>query len=93
MFVADVDYEKLHKHYPLLDPPTIAGDCTPNYIYCEPVAERILDIQLKIKLLITLLADAPCRVGSRMLYCLRVGLALKQSYHASPVECRRVITA
>ena len=33
MFVSGTDYEQLHKHYPLLAPSTIAGDCTPSYIY------------------------------------------------------------
>src|SRR6516165_215054 len=54
LFVSDVDYEKLHKHYPLLAPSTIAGDCTPSYIYYEPVAERIWTYNPKIKLLVIL---------------------------------------
>ena len=54
LFVSDVDYEKLHKHYPLLAPSTIAGDCTPSYIYYQPVAERIWKYNPKIKLLIIL---------------------------------------
>ena len=29
MFVSETDYEQLHKHYPLVGPSTIAGDCTP----------------------------------------------------------------
>ena len=33
-----VDYEQLHKHYPLVAPSTIAGDCTPSYIYFKPAA-------------------------------------------------------
>src|SRR5437762_3620696 len=52
MFVADVDYEQLHKHYPLLAPAKIAGDCTPSYIYHEPAAERIWKYNPQIKLLI-----------------------------------------
>src|SRR5439155_19714781 len=54
MFVSQVDYEELHKHYPPLGTPTIAGDCTPSYIYYEPAAERIRKYNPKIKLLILL---------------------------------------
>ncbi len=54
MFVADLDYEQLHKHYPLLAPAKIAGDCTPSYIYHEPAAERIWKYNPQIKLLILL---------------------------------------
>ena len=54
MFVSDVDYEELHKHYPLLAPSTIAGDCTPSYLYHAPVAERIWKYNPRIKLLILL---------------------------------------
>src|SRR5947209_4195778 len=53
-FVSHVDYEQLHKHYPLLAPSTIAGDCTPSYMYYEPAAERIWKYNPKIKLLIIL---------------------------------------
>jgi Sulfotransferase domain len=54
LFAPDVDYEKLHRHYPSLGPSTIAGDCTPSYIYHEPAAERIWRYSPKIKLLILL---------------------------------------
>jgi Sulfotransferase domain len=54
MFVSGADYEQLHKHYPLLAPSTLAGDCTPSYIYYEPVAERIWKYNPQIKLLILL---------------------------------------
>src|ERR1700757_2771964 len=54
MFVSEPDYEQLHKHYPPLAPSTIAGDCTPSYLYHEPAAERIWNYNPKIKLLITL---------------------------------------
>ena len=54
MFVEPVDYEQLHKHYPLLASSTIAGDCTPSYIYHEPAAERIWNYNPKIKLLVLL---------------------------------------
>jgi hypothetical protein len=54
MFVSHVDYEQLHKHYPLLAPSIIAGDCTPSYLYHEPAAERIWNYNPAIKLLIIL---------------------------------------
>src|SRR5437773_2403810 len=53
-FAATVDYERLHKHYPLVVPSTIAGDCTPSYIYFKPAAERIWKYNPKIKLLVLL---------------------------------------
>jgi hypothetical protein len=53
-FVSHVDYEQLHRHYPLLDQSTIAGDCTPSYFYHEPAAERIWKYNPQIKLLIIL---------------------------------------
>jgi Sulfotransferase domain len=54
MFVAEVDYEQLHKHYPRLAATAIAGDCTPSYMYYEPAAERIWKYNPQIKLLIIL---------------------------------------
>src|SRR2546428_11223669 len=54
IFVSKVDYEQLHKHYPLVAPSTIAGDCTPSYMYHESAAERIWKYNPKIKLLIIL---------------------------------------
>ena len=54
MFAGPLDYEQLHKHYPQLAPSTIAGDCTPSYIYYEPAAERIWQYNPKIKLLVLL---------------------------------------
>ena len=54
MFVAEPNYPELHKHYPLLAPSTIAGDCTPSYMYYEPAAERIWKYNSEIKLLILL---------------------------------------
>src|SRR5947199_239634 len=47
MFAGPVDYEQLHKHYPPLARSSIAGDCTPSYIYCEPAAERIWQYSAK----------------------------------------------
>src|ERR1051326_4462527 len=54
LFVSEVDYEELHKHYPSLARSTVAGDCTPSYIYHKPAAERIWKYNPKIKLLILL---------------------------------------
>lgn len=54
LFVSGPEYEQLHKHYPLLGPSMIAGDCTPSYLYYEPVADRIYKYNPKIKLLILL---------------------------------------
>ena len=54
LFVSEPDYEQLHKHYPLLAASTIAGDCTPSYVYHEPAMERIWQYNPKIKLLILL---------------------------------------
>jgi hypothetical protein len=54
MFAATVDYEQLHKHYPLVASSAIAGDCSPSYIYYEPAAERIWEYNPKIKLLVLL---------------------------------------
>jgi hypothetical protein len=54
LFVSGIDYEELHKHYPPLGLSTIAGDCTPSYIYYKPAAERIWKYNPKIKLLILL---------------------------------------
>jgi hypothetical protein len=54
LFVSEVDYEELHKHYPSLGPSTIAGDCTPSYIYHKPAAERIWKYNTKTKFLILL---------------------------------------
>jgi hypothetical protein len=54
LFVSEPDYEQLHKHYPLLVASTIAGDCTPSYVYHEPAMERIWKYNPKIKLLILL---------------------------------------
>jgi len=54
VFVSGMDYEQLHKHYPPLAPSTIAGDCTPSYIYHAPAAERIWKYNPNIKLLVLL---------------------------------------
>src|SRR3954453_6054977 len=54
MFVAEPDYAELHKHYPTMASSTIAGDCTPSYLYHEPAMQRIWNYNPKIKLLILL---------------------------------------
>src|SRR2546430_12580314 len=54
IFSGPVDYELLHRYYPPLAGSTIAGDCTPVYIYWKPAMERIWKYNPKIKLLIIL---------------------------------------
>ena len=54
LFVTEPAYEQLHKHYPLLAPSMIAGDCTPSYIYHATAAERIFKYNPKIKFLVLL---------------------------------------
>src|SRR6266852_6085276 len=54
IFSGSVDYELLHKHFPPVTPSTIAGECTPIYIYWKPAIERIWKYNPKIKLLIIL---------------------------------------
>src|SRR5256714_12761699 len=54
IFSGPVDYELLHRHYPGVSGSTIAGDCTPVYIYWKPAIERIWKYNSKIKLLILL---------------------------------------
>src|SRR5437016_12145584 len=54
IFAGSVDYELLHKHFLPVTPSTIAGECTPIYIYWKPAIERIWKYNPKIKLLIIL---------------------------------------
>ena len=54
IFSGSVDYELLHEHFPPVTPSTIAGECTPIYIYWKPTIERIWKYNPKIKLLIIL---------------------------------------
>src|SRR5437899_11481839 len=54
IFSGEVNYELLHKHFPPISPSTIAGECTPIYIYWKPAVERIWKYNPKIKLLIIL---------------------------------------
>jgi hypothetical protein len=48
------DYELLHRHFRPVPPTTIAGECTPSYLYYEPAMERIWNYNPRIKLLILL---------------------------------------
>jgi len=54
IFSGPVDYDLLHRHFPMVAGSTIAGECTPNYIYWRPAIERIWNYNPKIKLLILL---------------------------------------
>ena len=54
IFSQQVDYELLHQRFPPVPPSTIAGECTPIYIYWKPGMERIWRYNPKIKLLIIL---------------------------------------
>ncbi len=54
IFSEPVDYDLLHRHFPPVAGSTIAGECTPNYIYWRPAIERIWNYNPKIKLLILL---------------------------------------
>ncbi len=54
MFVTEPNYEELHKHYPPIKASSIAGDCTPSYMYHEPAMERIWNYNPNVKLLILL---------------------------------------
>ncbi|MEP6604093.1 MAG: sulfotransferase domain-containing protein, partial [Spartobacteria bacterium] len=49
-----VDYGQLHRHFPRIGRSTIAGECTPSYLYCESAAQRIHDYNPQIKLLVLL---------------------------------------
>jgi hypothetical protein len=51
VFAGTVDYELLHRHFPRVAGSTIAGECTPSYLYWKPAAERIWQYNPKIKLL------------------------------------------
>jgi hypothetical protein len=54
IFSGPFHYELLHKHFPPVPPSTIAGECTPIYIYWKPAMERIWKYNPKIKLVIIL---------------------------------------
>jgi hypothetical protein len=53
-FAAAVDYDVLHRHFRRAGRSTIAGECTPSYLYWKPAAERIWQYNPKIKLLVLL---------------------------------------
>src|SRR6266850_2345695 len=53
-FAGGVDYDLLHRHFPRIGRSTIAGECTPSYLYWKPAAERIWQYNPKIKLLVLL---------------------------------------
>jgi hypothetical protein len=53
-FAGTVDYDLLHRHFPRVARSTIAGECTPSYLYWKPAAERIWQYNAKIKLLVLL---------------------------------------
>src|SRR3954447_25843669 len=40
-FSKPVDYAKLHSRYQPVSAETVAGECTPSYLYWEPAAPRI----------------------------------------------------
>jgi len=54
VFAGTVDYELLHRHFRRVGRSTIAGECTPSYLYWKPAAERIWQYNPKIKLLVLL---------------------------------------
>jgi hypothetical protein len=54
IFSGPVDYELLHRHFLPVSPSTIAGECTPIYIYWRPAMERIWKYNPQIKLVIIL---------------------------------------
>ena len=54
LFAGPVDYELLHRHFPPVKKGTIAGDCTPSYLYHQPAMERIWNYNPHIKLIILL---------------------------------------
>ncbi len=54
LFSGPVDYDLLHKHFPAVPASTIAGECTPSYLYWKPAAERIWNYNPGIKLLVLL---------------------------------------
>ena len=53
-FAGTVDYDLLHQHFRRVGRSTIAGECTPSYLYWKPAAERIWQYNPKIKLLVLL---------------------------------------
>jgi hypothetical protein len=54
LFSATVDYDLLHRRFRPVARSTIAGECSPSYLYWKPAAERIWKYNTQIKLLILL---------------------------------------
>jgi len=54
IFSRPIDYDLLHQHFAPVTPSSIAGECTPIYLYWQPAIERIWKYNPKIKLLIIL---------------------------------------
>src|SRR5437879_12602650 len=54
LFSGPVDYELLHRHFPLLPRSTIAGECTLSYLYWKPAAEQVWKYNPVIKLIVLL---------------------------------------
>jgi hypothetical protein len=54
LFSRPVDYAALHCHFAPMRATTIAGECTPSYLYWKPAAERIWKYNPDIKLLVLL---------------------------------------
>jgi hypothetical protein len=54
LFSATVDYDLLHRHFRPVARSTIAGECTPSYLYWKPAAERIWNYNPQVKLLVLL---------------------------------------
>jgi hypothetical protein len=54
LFSRPVDYAALHRHFALRMATTVAGECTPSYLYWKPAAERIWQYNPDIKLLVLL---------------------------------------
>lgn len=54
IFAGPVDYTLLHRHFSPVAPATVAGECTPSYLYWKPAPERISKYNPDIKLLVLL---------------------------------------
>ncbi len=54
LFSATVDYDLLHRHFRPVARSTIAGECSPSYLYWKPAAERIWNYNPQVKLLVLL---------------------------------------
>jgi Sulfotransferase domain len=54
IFAGPVDYDWLHRRFAPVAKSTIAGECTPSYLYWKPAIERIWNYNPLIKLLVLL---------------------------------------